>query len=85
MLDDDKLEGAVRDLIMDICEVMYRRGYDAVPIGAMMRMVGVGKEQADKHDDEMLLLDEDFERMLAEKKKKKPPAPTKAPSGVTLH
>ena len=79
-LDDDKLESAVRDIIIDICEVMYKRGYDAVPIGAMMRLVGVDSERAEKHDNEYLALDTEFQVMLESRN-----LPDSAPKGATLH
>lgn len=79
-LDDNTLETAVRDIIIDICEVMYKRGYDAVPIGAMMRLVGVDSERAKKHDNEYLALDTEFQVML---ESRNPPA--QAPKGATLH
>lgn len=79
---DDELELAIRDIIVDICEVMYKRGYDAVPIGAMMRLVGVEESRAQKHDNEYLALDADFQNIL--KTRKSPPL-SKAPDGVTLH
>ena len=79
---DDELESAIRDIIMDICEVMYKRGYDTVPIGAMMRLVGVDESRAQKHDNEYIALDDEFQNML--KIRKSPPL-SKAPDGVTLH
>lgn len=78
--DDNTLETAVRDIIIDICEVMYKRGYDAVPIGAMMRLVGVNSERAKKHDNEYLALDTEFQVMLESRN-----PPTRAPKGTTLH
>jgi hypothetical protein len=82
MLDDDQLETAVRDLILDICEVMYRRGYDQVPIGAMMRLVGVAGSKAKQHDEEYFVLDDGFKNIIAGRKEN---IPKKAPPGETLH
>lgn len=82
MLNDDQLEESIRELLIDICEVMYRRGYEMVPVGAMMRMVGVGEDRARRHDDEYLALDRDFEMILATRKDHKL---REAPQGVTLH
>lgn len=82
MLDDKQLEHHVRELIMDICEVMYRRGYEMVSVGAMMRLVGVGEDRAQAHDDEFFDLGEQFEQMI---KQRKTDMPKKAPPGVTLH
>ena len=86
MLDDDKLEAEVRDLLMDICEVMARRGYEVVSVGAMMRLIGVGDERAAAHDTEFFALDEDFWNLLSQRENKnKKKAPRQNPDGVTLH
>ena len=82
MLNDDQLEDAVRDLIMDICEAMLRRGYDVVNVGAMMRLVGVSDERARQHDEEFFALDAEFQAIIDARKN---PPPKKTPAGVTLH
>ena len=82
MLDDNQFEDAIRDLIIDICEVMYRRGYDVVSVGALMRLVGVGDERAQQHDSEFFALGEEFQAILESRKN---PPPKKTPDGVTLH
>jgi hypothetical protein len=78
MPERDPLEQAVQDFILDVCEVMYRRGYDSAPIGAIMRLVGVPESAAQKHDNEHFMLDKNFEQMIQSRKQ---PVPT----GVTLH
>lgn len=82
MLDDDQLETHVREIIVDLCEVLWQRGYTIVPVGAMMRLVGVENERAARHDDEYFELDADFQALL-EARKTPPPEPP--PPGVTLH
>lgn len=82
MLDDDKLEAVIRDLILDICEILHKNGLKSVPVGAMMRLVGVQGEDAAQHDNEFFMLDDTFLAMLETKNNK---IPQKAPSGVTLH
>jgi hypothetical protein len=82
MLDDDQLEQTVRELIIDLCEVLYYKGYREVSIGAMMRLVGVGNDSASKHDDTFFSLDEDFISIMESRKIS---APEPMPSGVTLH
>ena len=82
MLDDDQLEAHIRELIVDLCEVLWQRGYTIVPVGAMMRLVGVENERAARHDDEYFALDADFQAIL-ESRKTPPPEPP--PPGVTLH
>ena len=78
----DPLEQAVQDFILDVCEVMYRRGYDSAPIGAIMRLVGVPESAAQKHDNEHFMLDENFERMIQDRHSV---VSAPAPRGVTVH
>ena len=90
MLDDTQLEDAVKDLLLDICEVMYRKGYDYVSVGAMMRLVGVPAERAGKHDSEYFQLDDDFRAMLTNRKssarnKNNKKIPSVAAGNVTIH
>ena len=82
MLNDDQFEDAVRDLIIDICEVMHRRGYETVSVGAMMRLVGVSEERAQQHDTGFFALDAEFQAIIDARKN---PPPKKTPAGVTLH
>ena len=85
MLKDKDLEHAVQDLIVDICEVMYTRGYRAVPIGALMRLIGVNVETAEQHDNELFQLDEEFEQLIKQKKPAKKSRRVAVPPNVTLH
>jgi len=82
MLPEDPLAQHVQDFILDVCEVMYRRGYDSAPIGAIMRLVGVPESAAQKHDNEHFMLDENFEQMIQDRQQ---PAPRRTATGVTLH
>jgi hypothetical protein len=80
----DPLEDAVQDLIIDLCEILYKRGYRTVPIGAIMRLIGVEEARAAEHDNEIFSLDNDFELLLQAKQEEQniPQAP---PPGATLH
>jgi hypothetical protein len=80
MLDEQELEKQIRDTIIEICEVMYRRGYSLVSVGAVMRLVGVDPEQASEHDDELFELSTEFEHMLERRK-----ISDRAPPGATVH
>lgn len=82
MQEKDELEQAVHDLIIDVCEVMHRRGFESASVGAIMRLIGVPEERAQQHDDEEFVLGDDFARMI---KQRKQPIPAKAPDGATLH
>ena len=82
MSDREELEQAIQDFILDVCEVMHRRGYESAPVGAIMRLVGVPESTAKAHDGEEFILNEDFERLIQSRKQ---PTPSRAPTGVTLH
>lgn len=82
MLEQEELEQAIQDFILDVCEVMHRRGYESAPVGAIMRLVGVPESTAREHDDEEFVLGEDFERLMQARRQ---PVPARTPQGVTLH
>lgn len=84
MPQQDELEQAIQDFILDVCEVMHRRGYASAPVGAIMRLVGVPESTAREHDTEEFLLNQDFERMI-QGRSKPPTAAVRMPTGVTLH
>ena len=85
MLKDKELEQVMQDLIVDICEIMYTRGYREVPIGALMRLIGVNAENAAKHDNELFQLDEEFEQLINQKKPPQRGRRVTVPPNVTLH
>jgi hypothetical protein len=91
MLDDNQFEQAVRDLLIDICEVMSRHGYKMVSVGSMMRLVGVCEKRAAMHDQEFFALDGEFQIMLNKREQSKKPqnndkkVSRQKPNGATLH
>jgi len=64
MINEQELENNLRDLILEICALMQSRGYETVSVGAIMRLVGVDPTNAKRHDDDMIDLGEEFDRML---------------------
>jgi hypothetical protein len=83
---EDQLEQELQGLIIDICEVLWSRGYQQVSVGGIMRLVGVDPERAKKHDDEIMMLDNEFEVLLEVKRyTDKEKKIKKAPSGITIH
>lgn len=93
MLTEEEFEHKMKDMIVDICEVLYHRGYDVVCVGHIMRLVGVNEQSASKHDDEFFALDSDFEKMLQKKQRQSGNKCSntenrkayQVPAGVTLH
>jgi hypothetical protein len=82
---DKHLEQTLQDLIVDICEIMYSRGYRAVPVGAIMRLIGVNDETAAQHDNELYELGEEFEQLVKKKKPSQKLRHVSAPLNATLH
>lgn len=81
MFETSSLEEKVQDLIVDLCKTLYDHGYREVPVGAIMRLIGVENEVATEHDMEYFRLDEDFEAMIEEEYEAMEPPPP----GTTIH
>lgn len=66
MLDDIKLEQEVRMLMYEIMMVLYEHGIQEIHVGGLMRLFGISNEQAAEHDDEMVILDQEFAKYVRE-------------------
>lgn len=82
MLDNMQLETEIRELILDVCLVLYKYGYEVASVGAMMRLVGVSPDKAMEHDDVVLELDDSFQAMIELRNKL---ASEQATPGATFH
>jgi hypothetical protein len=60
MLDDTELDQTVRLSILNLMVVLYDCGITEVHIGGVMRIMGVSDDKAQQHDNERLVLDEEF-------------------------
>jgi hypothetical protein len=60
MLDDAELDQVVRLSILNLMVVLYDCGITEVHIGGVMRIMGVPDDKAQQHDDERLVLNEEF-------------------------
>jgi hypothetical protein len=60
MLDDAELDQVVRLSILNLMVVLYDCGITEVHIGGVMRIMGVSNDKAQQHDDERLILNEEF-------------------------
>jgi hypothetical protein len=88
MLDTSQLEEKVQDLIVDICKALYFHGFREIPVGAIMRLIGVENETAIRHDEEYFQLDAEFEALLQEEEivgYEKTLEEVLPPPGTTLH
>ena len=60
MLDDVELDQNIRLAILNLMVVLYDCGITEVHIGGVMRIMGVPDDKAQQHDDERLILNEEF-------------------------
>lgn len=78
MLDDVELDHTVRMAILNLMMVLYECGIKEVHIGGVMRIMGVSNATASVHDDERLILDEEFVKYVEQINEPRP-------SDQTLH
>ena len=60
MLDNAELDQSIRLSILNLMVVLYDCGITEIHIGGVMRIMGVSNSTAQKHDNERLVLDEEF-------------------------
>ena len=60
MLDNPELDQSIRLAILNLMVVLYDCGITEIHIGGVMRIMGVSDSMAEKHDNERLVLDEEF-------------------------
>ncbi len=60
MLDDLDIDQAVRLAILNLCVVLHDCGITEVHVGGIMRILGVPDNLAQEHDDERIVLDNEF-------------------------
>lgn len=59
-------ETEVAGLVIAICATMYDNGVRVIPVGGLMRLLGVPSAKAQAHDDEAFQLADDFYEQLEE-------------------
>ena len=80
MFDQQEQDQEIRSLLIDICEVMHRRGYREVPLGILMRLVGIDDAHAKKHDDEYIVMPDEFRDEVSRRR-----SDQLIPPGTTIH
>ena len=60
MLDNLDIDQAVRLAILNLCVVLHDCGITEVHVGGIMRILGVPDNLAQEHDDERIILDNEF-------------------------
>ena len=60
MLEHIQIDQTIRLAILNLCLVLYDCGITEIHVGAVMRLLGVPDARAVEHDDERIILDDDF-------------------------
>ena len=60
MLDNLDIDQAVRLAILNLCVILHDCGITEVHVGGIMRILGVPDSLALEHDDERIILDNEF-------------------------
>jgi hypothetical protein len=60
MLEDLNVDQAIRLAILNLCVILHDCGISEVHVGGLMRILGVSDEHAQAHDDDRLIIDDDF-------------------------
>ena len=55
---------AVAGLVIAICATMFDNGVRIIPVGGLMRLLGVPGDKAEKHDHQAFKLSDDFYQEL---------------------
>jgi hypothetical protein len=66
MLDNIELDQNIRMAILNLCVVLYDCGITEIHVGGIMRILGVADATAQTHDQERIVLDENFVKYVDE-------------------
>ena len=72
MLDDIELDSSIRTALLSLMMTLYTQGITEIHMGGVMRLLGVSNEIASQHDDERMLLDEEFVKYVEAVTKPRP-------------
>ena len=72
MLDNIELDQNIRMAILNLCVVLYDCGITEIHVGGIMRILGVLDTTAQTHDQERIVLDENFVKYVDEINKPRP-------------
>jgi hypothetical protein len=64
MLDEETQEEIIRIATMHLMLVLYREGISKIHMGGLMRILGIPNETAAEHDDEEVMMDEEFAKYV---------------------
>lgn len=72
MLDELELDQHIRIALMNLMVILYDCGIKEIHIGGVMRIIGVSNETASLHDDERVILDDDFVKYVEQVNEPRP-------------
>jgi hypothetical protein len=72
MLDNTELDQSVRMAILNLMVVLYDCGIEEIHVGGVMRIMGVSNETAQAHDNERVVLDEEFVKYVEQINRPRP-------------
>ena len=72
MLDNTELDQSIRLAILNLMVVLYDCGITEIHVGGVMRIMGVSDSMAQQHDNERLVLDEEFVKYVEQINKPRP-------------
>jgi hypothetical protein len=72
MLDNLDVDQAIRLTILNLMLVLYDCGIDEIHVGGIMRILGVPNEKASAHDDERVVLNEEFVKYVEQLNEPRP-------------
>ena len=72
MLDNIELDQNIRMAILNLCVVLYDCGITEIHVGGIMRILGVADATAQTHDQERIVLDENFVKYVDEISRPRP-------------
>jgi hypothetical protein len=84
MDESDPLYQYVRSVMVQIMAVLWRNGQSELHVGALMRLLGVPEESAALHDEERIVIDENFAQIVADLNTQAS-THSQVPLGVTIH
>ena len=80
-MNDEKIEEAIREVIMEVLLVLHKHGIREVHMGGLMRLVGVTDEAATEHDDDLIQITDEFAKYMKYLTEK----PQVPPGDKTIH
>ena len=79
MLEDLEIESTIKFAIYSLMLYLYEYGLEEIHLGGLMRLLGVPNSTAEKYDEDIVVLNEEFAEFVIEMTQ------TAKQAGQTLH